>query len=122
MDKNIKKRTARMKRKYRVRKTLSGNADRPRLTVYRSLRHIYAQIIVDTEGKTLCQASTLEAEVQKKLKGTSNADAAKKVGELVAERALAANVKEVVFDRNGFLYHGRVKALAEGARGKGLVF
>ncbi len=122
MDKNVKKRTARMKRKYRVRKKLSGNAERPRLTVYRSLKHIYAQIILDTEGKTLCQASTLEAEVRKKLKGTSNQDAAKKVGELVAERALAANVKEVVFDRNGFLYHGRVKALAEGAREKGLVF
>jgi large subunit ribosomal protein L18 len=122
MDKNIKKRTARLKRKQRVRKTLSGSEQRPRLTVYRSLRHIYAQIILDTEGKTLCQASTLEAEVRKKLKGTSDKEAAKRVGEVVAERALAANVKEVVFDRNGFLYHGRVKALAEGAREKGLVF
>jgi len=122
MDKNIKKRTARLKRKQRVRKTLSGSEQRPRLTVYRSLRHIYAQIILDTEGKTLCQASTLEAEVRKKLMGTSDKEAAKRVGEVVAERALAANVKEVVFDRNGFLYHGRVKALAEGAREKGLVF
>lgn len=122
MDKNIRKREARLKRKYRVRKKIFGTEERPRLTVYRSLKHIYAQVIVDTDSKTLCQASTVDKELKGKLKGTSNKEAAKAVGELVAERAQAASVKQVVFDRNGYLYHGRVKALADGAREKGLIF
>ncbi len=122
MDKNIQKRQARMKRKRRVRKKVIGTEARPRLTVYRSLKHIYAQIILDTEGKTLCQASTVDTELKGKIKGTGNREAAKKVGELIAERAKAANIEKVVFDRNGYLYHGRVKALAEGAREKGLIF
>ena len=122
MDKNIRKREARLKRKYRVRKKIFGTEERPRLTVYRSLKHIYAQLIVDTQGRTICQASTMDKELKERLKGTSNKEAAKAVGELVAQRAMAADVKQVVFDRNGYLYHGRVKALADGARGKGLIF
>ncbi len=122
MDKNIRKREARLKRKYRVRKKIFGTEERPRLTVYRSLKHIYAQLIVDTQGRTICQASTMDRELKEKLKGTSNKEAAKAVGELIAQRAMAADVKQVVFDRNGYLYHGRVKALADGARGKGLIF
>ena len=122
MDKNIRKREARLKRKYRVRKKIFGTEERPRLTVYRSLKHIYAQLIVDTQGRTICQASTMDKELKERLKGTSNKEAAKAVGELIAQRAMAADVKQVVFDRNGYLYHGRVKALADGARGKGLIF
>jgi large subunit ribosomal protein L18 len=122
MDKNIQKRQARLKRKHRVRKKVVGTEARPRLTVYRSLKHIYAQVVLDTDGKTICQASTVDNELKKKLKGTSNKEAAKLVGELIAERARAVKVEKVVFDRNGYLYHGRVKALAEGARGKGLIF
>jgi len=122
MDKNIQKRQARLKRKRRVRKKVWGTEGRPRLTVYRSLKHIYAQVILDTEGETLCQASTMDKELKGKLKGTSNKDAAKMVGELIAERAKAAKIERVVFDRNGYLYHGRVKALADGAREKGLIF
>jgi len=122
MDKNILKREARLKRKQRVRKKIYGTEERPRLTVYRSLKHIYAQVILDANGKTLCQASTIDKELKGKMKGTSNKDAAKMVGELIAERAKAVNIDQVVFDRNGYLYHGRVKALADGARGKGLIF
>jgi len=122
MDKNILKREARLKRKQRVRKKIYGTEERPRLTVYRSLKHIYAQVILDSNGKTLCQASTIDKELKGKMKGTSNKDAAKMVGELIAERAKAVNIDQVVFDRNGYLYHGRVKALADGARGKGLIF
>ena len=122
MDKNIRKREARLKRKYRVRRKIFGTEERPRLTVYRSLKHIYAQVIVDTEGRTICQASTMDKELREMLKGTSNKEAAKVVGELIAQRAQAADISQVVFDRNGYLYHGRVKALADGARGKGLIF
>ncbi len=122
MDKNIRKQRARLKRKRRVRKKVFGTETRPRLTVYRSLRHIYAQVILDTEGKTLCQASTMDKALQGKIKSASNKEAAKMVGELIAERAKSANIEKVVFDRNGYLYHGRVKALADGAREKGLIF
>lgn len=122
MDKNIRKRQARLKRKFRVRKKILGTQERPRLTVYRSLKHIYAQIIIDSEGRTVCQASSMDKDLRGKLKGTSNKEAAKAVGALVAERAQAANIQKVVFDRNGYLYHGRVKALADGAREKGLIF
>ena len=101
----------------RVRKKISGTADRPRLCVYRSNAHIYAQIIDDTKGVTLVSASTLNVESE----GTKT-DAAKAVGEAVAKKALDAGITKVVFDRGGNIYHGRVKALAEGAREAGLDF
>ena len=114
-DKNI----ARKKRHVRVRAKISGTAARPRLCVYRSNANIYAQIIDDVAGKTLVAASSLE----KDFEGIgSNKEAAKKVGEAIARKALAAGVEEVVFDRGGYLYHGRVKELAEGARVGGLKF
>lgn len=111
---------ARMKRHQRVRKNISGTAERPRLNVYRSLNHIYAQIIDDVAGVTLVSASTLSPEFGKNPGG--NIEAAKKVGLLVAEKAKAKGIEVVVFDRGGYLYHGRVAALAEGAREGGLQF
>ncbi|RLB07517.1 MAG: 50S ribosomal protein L18 [Deltaproteobacteria bacterium] len=119
----VKKRLiGRLRRKLRVRKKVRGSEERPRLTVYRSLRHIYAQVIVDANGRTLAAASTLSKELRGKLKSTSNIEAAQAVGELVARKALEKGIKKVVFDRNGFLYHGRVKALADAARRSGLKF
>ena len=112
----------RLRRKQRVRKKVQGTAERPRLTVYRSLRHIYAQVINDSTGQTLAAASTLSKEIRGTLKVTGNAEAAKVVGDLVAQKALERGIKRVVFDRNGFLYHGRIKQLAEAARHKGLEF
>ena len=110
---------ARIKRHQRVRKNISGTAERPRLNVFRSLNHIYAQIIDDTKGVTLVAASSLE----KGFEGNgSNAEGAKLVGKAIAEKALAAGIKTVVFDRGGYVYHGRVAALAEGAREGGLEF
>jgi len=102
----------------RIRKKVSGTAERPRLAVFRSLNHIYAQVIDDVNGKTLAAASTTE----KELKGTTggNIEAAQKVGKSIAERALAAGVETVVFDRGGYLYHGRVKALLDATREAGL--
>jgi len=105
-----------------VRKKVRGTEERPRLNVYRSLKHMYAQIIVDTRGETLVSASTLSRELRGKLKSTGNVEAAKEVGRLIAKKALEKGIKKVVFDRNGFLYHGRVKAVAEGAREGGLEF
>jgi large subunit ribosomal protein L18 len=114
-----KKRLMHLKRKQRVRKKVTGNAERPRLNVYKSNRHIYAQIIDDVSGKTLVAFSTLTKDFNKKgVKGKQ--EVAKRVGEMLADKAKTAGIKKVVFDRNGFLYHGRVKALAEGAREKGL--
>lgn len=112
----------RKKRHLRVRKKLFGTAERPRLNVFRSSKNIYAQLIDDTNGTTLASASTLDAEF--KAKGVSGAtvDAARMVGEMIAKRALEKGFKAVVFDRGGYLYHGRVKALAEGAREGGLDF
>lgn len=107
-------------RRKRVRKIIRGTSERPRLNVYRSNRHMYAQLIDDSAGHTLVFASTLEKEFASHQKG--NKEAARKVGEFIAQRALAKGIREVVFDRNGFLYHGRVAAVAEGARGKGLNF
>jgi len=101
----------------RVRSRVTGAADRPRLAVFRANKHVYAQLIDDAEGKTLAAASTLEI----KAKGKKS-DAAKEVGKLIATKALAKNIKAVKFDRGGFAYHGRVKALAEGAREGGLEF
>lgn len=112
----------RLRRKLRVRNKVQGSAERPRLTVYRSLKHIYAQVINDVTGQTLAAASTLSKELRGKLKATGNTEAAKAVGELVAHKALEQGIKKVVFDRNGFLYHGRIKTLAEAARHKGLEF
>ncbi|WP_088044547.1 50S ribosomal protein L18 [Bacillus sp. EAC] len=114
------KNAVRKKRHARVRTKLSGTQERPRLNVYRSNNHIYAQIIDDVNGVTLASASTLDKELT--LNGTGNIDAAKLVGGLVAKRATDKGVTEVVFDRGGYLYHGRVKALAEAAREAGLQF
>ena len=109
------------RRHRRVRKKVRGSADRPRLAVFRSNNHIYAQVIDDVSGRTLAAASTADASI-KGDGGTGNVDAAKRVGALVAERATAAGVKKVVFDRGGFLSHGRVAALADAAREAGLEF
>lgn len=117
-----KRLTGRLRRKRRVRQKVQGTEGRPRLTVYRSLNHIYAQVINDRTGQTLAAASTLSKELQGKLKATGNSGAAQAVGELVARKALERGIKKVVFDRNGFLYHGRIKKLAEAARQKGLEF
>ena len=111
---------ARVKRHRRVRKRVSGTAERPRLAVFRSNKHISAQVIDDRSGRTLAAASTVEATLRSG--PTGNIEGAKKVGELVAERAKAAGVQTVVFDRGGFLYHGRVAALADAARAGGLEF
>lgn len=113
---------ARKKRHLRVRKKIFGNAERPRLNVYRSLKHIYAQLIDDNSGHTLIYASTLDPALKGQIKSTGNKEAARMVGELLAKRALEQGIEQVVFDRGGFLYHGRIKALAEGARNMGLKF
>jgi large subunit ribosomal protein L18 len=111
------------KRKMRNRKNLKkNNAGRPRLSVHRSGMHIYAQVIDDVAGRTLVAASTMEKDMKSAHKSGANVSAASAVGKLVAERAVKAGIKEVVFDRGAFLYHGRVKALAEGAREAGLQF
>jgi large subunit ribosomal protein L18 len=106
----------------RVRGKISGTAERPRLNVYRSLENIYAQVIDDPAGHTVVSASTIDTEVAKMVKGKGKTEAAKIVGEAVAKRAKDAGVSDVVFDRGGYRYHGRVKALADGAREGGLKF
>ena len=111
----------RIKRKKRIRRKLAGTAERPRLTVYKSLKHIYAQVVDDHAGRTLAFASSLSKELKGKDEGDKKADAAR-VGKLIAEKAKAAKVEQVVFDRNGFPYHGRVAAVAEAAREAGLKF
>lgn len=117
MDRNA----ARLKRHFRIRKKVTGTAQRPRLNVFRSNMNIYAQVIDDATGHTLAQASTLDAEL-KSMPGRLTVDKARRVGELVAERAKAKGIDRVVFDRGGYRYHGRVAALADGAREKGLEF
>ena len=114
------KNAVRKKRHARVRSKLTGTAQRPRLNVFRSNQHIYAQLIDDTNAVTIASASTLDKEVS--VESASNVEAAKLVGELVAKRAVEKGVKSVVFDRGGYLYHGRVKALADAAREAGLEF
>jgi large subunit ribosomal protein L18 len=109
-------------RHLRIRKKIYGTPERPRLAVFKSLRYIYAQIIDDTKGHTLVSASSLEKELRSQLKSTKNVEAAKLVGEVIAKRALEKGIKKVVFDRGGFLYHGKVKALADSARAAGLEF
>ena len=117
------KKGAEDRRKARVRRAIKKAANgRPRLSVFRSSKQIYAQIIDDVRGHTVAAASTLEADLKGKLKTGATVDAAKEVGKLVAERAVQAGVKQVIFDRSGYLYHGRIKALADAAREGGLDF
>jgi len=106
----------------RIRKRIYGTPEKPRLSVYRSEKHIYAQIIDDTKGRTLVTASTVEKPLRENLKKTWNIEAAKEVGKLVAERATEKGITEIVFDRGGYKYHGRIKALADAARESGLKF
>lgn len=117
-----KKELLRQKRHKRVRKTVIGTGSKPRLNVFRSVCNIYAQVIDDAQGKTLVAASTLDKELKEQLKSGGNVDAAKAVGELVGKRAIEKGIENVVFDRGGFKYHGRVSALADGARSAGLKF
>ncbi len=112
----------RAKKHLKIRNRFSGTAERPRLAVFRSNNHMYAQIIDDSEGKTLVSASTLEKALKSELEKTNDVDAAAAVGKLVGERAIAAGIKEVVFDRGGFIYQGKIKALADAAREAGLEF
>ncbi len=116
------KETLRKKRHIRLRQTLSGTAERPRLDVYRSLNHIYAQVIDDTTGNTLVSASSNDKELRSQVASGGNIEGAKAVGKAVAERALAKGITTVVFDRGGYKYHGRVAALADAAREAGLKF
>lgn len=115
-------RTARVRRHLRVRAKVEGTISRPRLCVFRSLNHIYAQVIDDGQGHTLTSASTLDAEMKDELVGKARSAKAELVGSLVAKRALSKGINQVVFDRGGYKYHGRVKALAEAARREGLKF
>ncbi len=117
-----KRRQARLKRKIRIRKQISGTAERPRLCVFRSTKHIDVQLIDDNEGKTLIAASSYEKSVKDQPKFENKGAVATFVGKLAAERAIEKGIKSVVFDRNGFLYHGRIKAVSEGAREAGLKF
>lgn len=114
----------RLKRKQRIRRKISGTAERPRLTVYKSLKHIYAQAVDDVTGRTLVSASDLDKEVREQLKAEkgNKSDVARKVGAALARKCLAANIEKVVFDRNGFPYQGRIEAVASGAREAGLKF
>jgi len=115
-------RALRKRRHVRVRKKLSGTAERPRLCVFRSLNHAYAQVVDDNLGHTLVSASTLDREIRSEVDGKRKIEAAQFVGKLVAERAMERGISKVAFDRGGYKYHGRVKALAEAARKAGLVF
>jgi large subunit ribosomal protein L18 len=119
---SVKSRTARKRRQKSVRLKVTGTSERPRLNVFRSLHHIYAQVIDDSTGHTLISASTVDNEVAAMLAGKKKKEQANIVGKVVAERAKSAGLSQVVFDRGGYLYHGRVKALADGAREGGLEF
>jgi large subunit ribosomal protein L18 len=121
---SIQKQEGRAKRKKRIRKKVNGTAERPRLSIFRSAKHMYAQIVDDGAHRTLAAASTLDGELETVFQGEKHkkVDKAKKVGILIAKRALAAGIDKVVFDRNGFIYHGRVAAIAAGAREGGLKF
>lgn len=116
------KRVARERRRERVRRSVRGTNERPRLSVFRSGKHIYAQLITDVTGQTVLTVSTMSPDLRTQLKKTANVTAAKEVGLLVARRCKEKGITRVVFDRNGFLYHGRVRALADGAREGGLEF
>lgn len=113
---------ARVKRHYRIRNRVSGTAQQPRLAVFRSNKHIYAQIIDDAAGNTIVAASTLEADIASKIEHTSTVEAAKIVGEAIAKKAMDKGITEVVFDRGGYIYHGKIQALADAAREAGLQF
>jgi large subunit ribosomal protein L18 len=119
----INKKNSRLRSKTKIRKKISGLPERPRLTVYRSLNNIYVQLIDDVNGKTLTSASTLSKELTEELKSAKGKTSkSKEVGKLIAKKALEQNISSVVFDRNGYRYHGRVQAIAEGAREGGLKF
>ena len=122
MSLKLDRRSARLRRRRRVRKKVFGTPERPRLSVFESLKHVYAQIINDESGTTLVSASTLSPDVRDKISGGNNIGAAKAVGEVIGGKALEKNITSVVFDRGGYLYHGKVKALAEAAREAGLRF
>ena len=112
----------RERRKLRIRKSVNGSTERPRLSVFRSAKHIYAQVVDDVTGKTVAHASTLSKELKGKLEGKNKVDEAKAVGKLIGEQCKSKKIDKVVFDRNGYIYHGRVKALADAAREAGLQF
>ncbi|HCT64926.1 MAG TPA: 50S ribosomal protein L18 [Lachnospiraceae bacterium] len=122
MIKKPSRAAARIKRHYRIRNKISGTAQQPRLAVFRSNQHMYAQIIDDVTSTTLVAASTMESDIASKLESTSNIAAAEAVGEAVAKKALEKGITEVVFDRGGYVYHGKTKALADSAREAGLKF
>ena len=122
MVSKVSRAKVRQKKHYRLRNHISGTAARPRLAVFRSNNHMYAQIIDDTVGHTLVSASTLQADVKAELEKTNNIEAAAKLGTVIAKKAIEAGITEVVFDRGGFIYQGKVQALAEAAREAGLVF
>ena len=122
MIKHRDRNEARQRRHLRIRKSLQGTPERPRLCVFRSSLHIYAQLIDDRAGRTLAAASTLDPEVRQRAAAAKKADAGKMVGQLIARRAQERGVRRVVFDRGGYVYHGRVRALADGAREGGLEF
>ena len=122
MAKTHPKAAARLRRKKHIRKTVVGTSERPRLTVFRSAKHIYAQVIDDTTGETLASASTQSPEIREELTGKEKIERAQLVGKLIAQKTLAKEITSVVFDRNGFIYHGRVQAVAEAAREGGLAF
>lgn len=122
MINKIDKNKDRVIRHQRVRKKISGTAERPRLSVYRSLNHIYTQLIDDVKGVTLCSASTMEKEIASKVAKMTKTEAAALVGETIGHRAIKAGIKEIVFDRGGYIYTGRVQAVADAARKTGLIF
>lgn len=122
MSNKTSKNDARLKRQVRVRKKVKGTTERPRLNVFKSSRHIHAQIIDDTKGITLVAVSSISPELKSDIGYTGNVEAAKKVGAAIAKKAIGKDIVSVVFDRNGFLYHGRIKALADSARENGLSF
>jgi large subunit ribosomal protein L18 len=114
--------SSRERRKFRIRSRVNGTAERPRLSIFRSASHIYAQVVNDETGATLAAAGTLSRDLRESLKEGAKMDSAKKVGALIAKICLEKKIDKVVFDRNGYLYHGRIKALAEAARAAGLKF
>ena len=122
MGKTSPRLVSRLKRKKRIRKNIFGTQERPRLSVFRSTKHIYAQIVDDTKGSTLVSASTLDKEFKESKQEGKKAQLARSVGSLIGKRALDKGITKVVLDRNGFLYHGRIKELSDGARESGLNF
>lgn len=122
MPSDKKRNATRLRRKRSIRRRLSGTTARPRLSVFRSSKHIYAQVIDDTTGKTIASASTQSPEIREEITGKQKTEHATLVGQLIAKKTLAQEISSVVFDRNGFIYHGRVKAVADAAREGGLIF